>query len=225
MESKENKPSSEHDSQTIDNQRVELLKHISIRNKLSVAGYIREEVFANCKLYIVPSIIDFIVLYLFTVVERFDPQNIGRHHTLNGNTITHTGHNWDNSSSFCEKIVDKGKHHWQFKIIKNGSIVIGMWKCKDGNPPKSDYFWYNNKGYGYCTGNGYTGHGSSLREYGIKCKADDIVDMFVNFDDLTLRYSVNNKDYGVAWEIENTQYKCAVYTYSKNDSIKLIEYD
>ena len=113
MESKENNESSEHDSNTINDRRVEILKHINIRNKLSVAGYIREEAFGNCKLYILPSIIDFIVLYLFTVVERFDPQNIGQQHTLSDNTITHTGNSWSDGSSFCEKIVDKGKHHWQ----------------------------------------------------------------------------------------------------------------
>ena len=64
-----------------------------------------------------------------------------------------------------------------------------------------------------------------MTKYAIKCKDNDIVDMSVNFVDLTLKYSVNNKDYGVAYQMDETQYKCAVWTYYKNSSIKLTKYE
>ena len=38
-------------------------------------------------------------------------------------------------------------------------------------------------------------------------------------------YSVNNKDHGVAYQIDKTRYKCAVATDEKNESIKLTKYE
>ena len=162
--------------------------------------------------------------------DRFDPHNLGTYHSLQGNTIIHTGKDGRASTLFEKKVRD-GKHKWQFKIKKYGrfkSMAIGIWKCETGKAPKNSWFPLEKNGYGYVIGKGctasHTEAGGTDKRYGIRCKENDIIEMYVDFTGQTVKYSVNGKDYGVAFNIDNVPYKVAISSCWKNDSVEFLEY-
>ena len=53
-----------------------------------------------------------------------------------------------------------------------------------------------------------------LQSYGVDCQNGDILEMILNLNQYTLRYKINGKDYGVAFEdIEKTKYRAAIFMY------------
>ena len=75
-------------------------------------------------------------------------------------------------------------------------------------------------------------HASSIatkngkRQYGKKCKTGDIVDMYLDLYKLTISYSINNINYGVAYKnIDKCGYRAGVCMYKIEDALQLVEYD
>ena len=61
------------------------------------------------------------------------------------------------------------------------------------------------------------------KDYGKRCVEGDIVDMILNFNNLTLRYKMNDKEYGNAFEnIEYGPYRAAVSVYWKDEKFENI---
>eukprot|EP01084_Bolivina_argentea_P209043 356177_1 len=202
--------------------------NVNNKSKLIVYGYLREfqnntfgEISKINPYYNMPQIVENICLIYYYLYDKWDSQYIAKVHTLNekNQCIEHTGEPFY-QSSFCSTIADCGKYHWKFKIKhvpkQHGWIVIGIWKTMSKRkPPIHTYF---TEGDSYDSGYGYVvteanitnasggGRGGS---YGVTCKSGDIVDMLLNFDNLTLKYSVNDKDMGIAFLITNTPYKAA----------------
>eukprot|EP01084_Bolivina_argentea_P209045 356180_1 len=217
------------------------LNNVNDQSKLIVYGYLREfqndtfyEISKLNPYYNVPEIVQNICLIYYHAYDKWDSQYIAKVHTLNeeNQCIEHTGET-SYRSSFCSTIVDYGKYHWKFKIKhipeSGGWMVIGIWKTISmSKPPTNTYFTEGDSyksGYGYvipyawitnATGGGKGG------AYGVECKSGDIVDMFLNFDDLTLKYSVNDKDMGVAFNITNTPYRAAIFTCDKGSAVELL---
>eukprot|EP01084_Bolivina_argentea_P149340 260887_1 len=58
------------------------------------------------------------------------------------------------------------------------------------------------------------GQYSVLHEYGTKCKNGDIVVMTLDLNSFSLRFAINDQDYGVAFaNIEDTEYRAAIFMY------------
>eukprot|EP01084_Bolivina_argentea_P074999 136018_1 len=86
-------------------------------------------------------------------------------------------------------------------------MLIGIWKTQQGNnPPLDTYFTQgNNQGYAFCpeiakltkTEDGKSGG----IKYGEVCKSGAIVEMILNFNELSLSYVINGKNYGKAYDI------------------------
>ena len=52
----------------------------------------------------------------------------------------------------------------------------------------------------------------------------DIIDMFVSFDDLSVRYSLNEQDQGIAFKINHGEYRAAITLSEANTKIRLLSY-
>ena len=116
------------------------------------------------------------------------------------------------------KIVQKGVHKWCFQLFKchrrGFTITIGVWKTKYAVVTNQALYSsiHKSKCYGYITTFAEATHGDGMNaQHGEKCKEGDIVDMILDLERLEIRYSVNDKDLGVAFkEIEQTEYRAAV---------------
>ena len=53
-------------------------------------------------------------------------------------------------------------------------------------------------------------------------KSGDIVSMHLDFEKLTLSFSVNGVDYGISHNIEPEKYRCAVHVYDKAAVLELL---
>ena len=133
------------------------------------------------------------------------------------------------NSAFVKSVISSGVHHWKFKLTRvqtdTEAFVIGIHK-NNVPPPTNTYFTKNENGYGYVCCKGRKTDGEALADgekYGIECKTGDIVDMHCNLDNLTLSYSVNGQNQGIAYKIEKAEYKAAVNLYYKGNSVMLVQ--
>ena len=218
------------------------------RSRPIVFGYIREcgdVLFGDHQkenaYYDIPDVICDITLIFYHLNDKFDPDNIGKHHIFDAeeNSIKHDKTIDDNIdifwvSSFGKEIVSKGRFEWRFELknIPNDdpwAIYIGIWKVNDEQnkkPPTGSYFTQDRGGYAYevncgrmVSDNG-DGEGDS---YGVKCVTGDILDMIIDLDKCTLSYCVNGTDLGIAKaEIESVAYRAAVMTCEDNYQVQML---
>ena len=80
--------------------------------------------------------------------------------------------------------------------------------------------------YGWRTNNQQKTPGRSMDKYGKrKCVPGDIIDMILDLQNNTLRYMVNDEDFGIAFkDIERTEYTTFVYMNWPRDSVELVSY-
>ena len=98
----------------------------------------------------------------------------------------------------------------------------GAIKTYIGKKPKNAYAWST----GDRTLNKYNeaDKWTDFDSYGCKVKSGDIICIFLDFISLSLSYSVNGKDYGIAFKIKKSKYRLAISSKWSGDSIELLEY-
>ena len=210
--------------------------------KYLVSGYIRktQNIFpSNIAFYNIPSlVIQICTLFYFIGKDKWSKEYSHKNFEINGNILTKIkGNSYSQHTAFLNKIVYDGKHHWKFKLIKWEAIhlMIGIWKnnvkitsdVMNSYPGKSKntaYIFY--AGYG-CINN-HDKHNSYTRtgDYGIQCSSTGtVIDMFIDFDELELSFSVNGIHYGVSHHIDPGKYRGVVSFENKENQIELISYN
>eukprot|EP01084_Bolivina_argentea_P260270 439479_1 len=210
------------------------VKYIDTKTKTIVHGYLRKSH------KIIPDIVIHICL-LFYDRDMWDPQHIGCEmeiDTKDSNIISYKlnafsglcGYNTAFLSRICDPL-SKSIYHWKFKIIMLSNVwnLIGIWKITNNSPPKDTYFtkgFYT--GYAINITRGrlvvLTSGGKSSGDYCCQCKSADVVEMFLDCTkDVELKYTINGKDYGVAFKIDTRhKYRAAVCLQSPIGSIQLM---
>ena len=165
--------------------------------------------------------------------DRFDPNHISQATELDEYTQTLTQvENARPSSSYLENIVDSGRHQWTFKIVeRRGTVIIGIWRVlQNEQPPLGHNFargsYRQYRGYGYFVSKGLRTDkncGVSDSPYGVVCKDGDIVEMILDFDELSLSFKVNGTDYGKCHDVKQDKYRAAVFLYEAGCKIQLLE--
>eukprot|EP01084_Bolivina_argentea_P155394 270790_1 len=142
--------------------------------------------------------------------------------------------------------------HWRFKINSmkedtDNFMVIGVIPYshyqqgiheKDWPSFKISFVCSSFTGYGFAPN--INGHGMITNDgdlyvcepwneeitkpyyYGVKCKVNDVIEMQLNLNALTLKYIINNCDYGVSHKVKNDRYIAAINLKHKGDSITLL---
>ena len=115
-------------------------------------------------------------------------------------------------------------------------LVLGVWKIKTQSCPVTDDYFTNttnNEGdyeWGYAFDLGWgqkinpTGDSAGGGQYAKKCAQGDIIEVVLNLDAFTIKYNINNEDYGIMQQVENTEYRIAVASYNNvsGSSIKML---
>ena len=165
------------------------------------------------------------------VDDGWDPNFKGNDMAINGNIVelTKTPHC---QSAYLKQEVSNGVHHWIFKIVslKHYDYYTHHIGIRGTNSTGNalQYFMRGNPAYSFCCSQGrLLGPKGQLTNanYGIKCKSGDIVEMFCDFNEMTLRYSVNGKDYGIAFEnIQKCAYKAAINLRTPQEAVEFLSH-
>ena len=123
-------------STNLDNEISTVLKDIAIKDRLAVFGYVREEAFNANKIFIPDYIINFCIVYLFAVFERFDGSknwdNVDLDEEKSIITSNHLfGNEKDWKNTFGKAIISMktGIHEWKFKLFGHSMhpfVIIGI---------------------------------------------------------------------------------------------------
>ena len=210
------------------------IKNMDKESIYTVYGFIRDSqkmLPKNKPYYNIPELINKICLIFYYDNDEWDKKYISSGMKLvNKNCLVQTQINY--KSSFGKRIIKSGKKNWKFRIEKcqyeSWGILIGIWKIEsEKEPPTETYFTHRGDNAAYAFNVDYaklvnkrgSGHG---RDYGIKCKDGDIIDMYLDMNNLTLSFAINNKHYGKAFDIEDTPYRLAVMMQDINNSITML---
>ena len=206
----------------------------SERSELIVFGYIREQ-----RLPLFPDALIKLLILFYNPSDKWDVNCMGNLMILNehNNAISHskkTGH----QSVFLENVIESGIFHWRFKLLSEGgdnwNSLIGIWQMyhplRDGTterkPPIKEWFPRSGHAYTFWAQQGKKGGKSGYPdggEYGIKCKKDDVIEMYINMNEGLLGFIINDKDYGKAFDIDTArQYRAAVSMWKEGTEIQLL---
>ena len=133
----------------------------------------------------------------------------------------------DNTAFVAEK-GDGPISRWTFKIeeiIEPGlwcDFVIGIIDVKNDlkHHVSNKYFCSCPNGQGFIAGYGKLSY--YYCEYGIRCNNGDIIEMELNMDERCLKYIINGKDYGVAFDVPRGNYRAAVYLYKTGNKLRIL---
>ena len=209
--------------------------------KLLVFGYsrrIQRQLPRNNVYYNIPSTIYMIcIMYYVTFKDEWNPDLKQFFMTINGNRLSSKPNSWGSGRAFLQNIVSKGRHEWIFKIHKfmhiRSGASIGIWNmkhdpkgvlnCGTGTDANRAYLYLftdrklniHEKKYGL------TGYNT----YGKKCEPGAIISIHVDFNDLTVWYTINGRDCGKAFDIKPGEYSVFFASASMVFDIELLKYD
>ena len=124
-----------------------------IEDTLIVEGFVRSnEVDTSNE---IPVDIFNLCFKYYHIGKRFDSNNLGSQHTLNGNIITHAGKNKCWSTVLLKNIVIDGKHEWKFKICQQAELtMIGIYDATAPFQSQRNKV-ISKQGYGYQVRSGW----------------------------------------------------------------------
>merc|ERR1712228_378981 len=189
-------------------------QNINQKTKDAVSGFIRHEFHAD-----IPNEIAQICLLFYAIIDRFDPKCVSSRITLNEETQTVTQFHYKKASCYLENIVESGRWEWKFQLVRTYTssvrwAMIGISKAQKFLPMDTYFTIGHNQGYGYSTSDGRKTTvigGYAAAPYGKKCVDGDIVEMILDFDELSLSFKVNGIDYGKSHYITHGKYRAAVF--------------
>eukprot|EP01083_Nonionella_stella_P176085 615170_1 len=221
------------------NKRLDLKKYSTIKQKTKdlVNGYIR---LSHSNTDIIPQCVHQICcIFFYTSFDEWNQNLISKStyftaDPANESVLHHSGSN-GLKSAFLTNIVDEGKHCWRFVIKKYSSfnLMFGIWNLESDPEPKINAYM-GSKGntayvfdFGYAELNKHDGSSvwTGANSYGTRCTEGSIIDIRLDFDALTLSYTINKVDFGVAFNIKQGKYVFGVTSYSKDNCIVLEQYD
>lgn len=173
----------------------------------------------------------------YSVIIKWDESskwhNGNMHLIDSGNCISMKQTGW--GSAFLTEAYSEGLHHWRFKLKSLDSrrryyVLFGIWKSETG-PPILDSFFTDKKDNGYAM-NVIDGTltvprmpGCGGIKYATYCKTGDVIDMYLDFEELLLTFAINGKYYAKGQRVEGTTYKAAVTMYWEQDTIRFVSHD
>ena len=212
-------------------------KKLKQRDKDIVSGYIRNMQLSlptNNPFYNIPQIVNVLCALYSVNYDEWDEQCSGPNYEISedGHIITMTKDECEETAFMKQIINNKGKYHWKFKLTDNPKgyrILLGIFKQKCDPKLHIKKFLTStiNSAYTIDLNSGWIMFHDkiedSVKRYMDRCKKDDILDMYLNFNDLTLSFALNGENKGVAFKgIDNCQYRVAVWMFGQHSQIEYI---
>eukprot|EP01084_Bolivina_argentea_P208737 355759_1 len=212
-----------------------------------VFGYIRKcesHLFhSNITYYTIPDLVIHLCLsYYHILMDKWHMDSLCDEFTVENETLITNNAEWTNDSdyhrtAFLSNIIESGQYKWTFQVLNykgtshGYNYFFGIHKIsssKDLKQLSKTYFTKDTKNvYGWLAScrmllDLKCNVGSCNDDYGQEIKDNDIVEMCIDLYNMHLKYIVNGKDYGKAFDIEKTKYRAAVLLSCQGNQIKLL---
>eukprot|EP01083_Nonionella_stella_P245868 854214_1 len=166
--------------------------------------------------------------------DEWDTDNKGDHIVV-GMNKTRCINDIDNEyqSVFGSCVAVHGVHQWRLKVIKTTyhmlwNTMIGIFQMGMKRKVCNTYFIENAHSYAFIGNCGVcvcNDKNENETKYGAIVKDGSIIDVILDCNKHTLKYTIDGKDYGIAYEhIPQTAYCLAVTMSQKHDQIELMSY-
>ena len=171
------------------------------------------------------ELVDYLCLLFF--IERNDEwQSKNKHFIMENRRTVKRITNYGFQSMYLRNVVKLGVHIWCFRFIENGfEDVIGIYQ---GNKPlitKDRHTQNNNDAYFLKFKHRSFNHQPGIDINAYNCRGQDLVEMQLNFKNLTLSFKMNNsEDHIKTFHVQNTSYRAFVKLSQKDTQISLISY-
>ena len=212
------------------------LQQIPQRNKDLAFGYIRECEEKNKRKLSIPEMIKYLCLvYGNPNKDEFDINNTHTDIIIEGHSIKKCRLGVVARTSMLTNIVIKGIHIWTFKCVSTEARfdMIGIRRIDSNLENKQLNKWLDDGGECVSVGYGIHSNGqlsnplnpcSFGTRHGLGWAEGDIIEMRLDFDNLSLSYKVNENDSGWAFDIEPGKYTAGVTLYRDDSCYCLISY-
>ena len=216
-------------------------KHIPSRFQRIVNGYLRisQSLLTNNNdsISIIPSIIFHICLLFYYDFDKWDSNAMGidlMFDETNANIVRYKGREYRQTynSAYLRRICNSeegGIYHWKFRFINLNHIwnLIGIWKVTEDKEPETHYFTQGrDAAYALCVSDGKlvdrSHGGDSSKQYSCVCDNGDILEMYLDFETMELRYTINDQDYGKAFDVDPGKYRAAICLHQPKGAIELL---
>ena len=195
----------------------------SDRQELLVCGYVRN-IEKEYETLCIPEEIGDIIYSYQRSCDEWDKDHSNKLLIIDSNKGIVSFENESEMTAFGKQIVCKGMFKWTLKIISIKARIfepcpyIGIIDCGGDNLTEhaNDGSW-ETVGYQLCAGNnGLWGRCDGFGSYQcLWCKVDDVLEIIMDLNNGTLRYTLNDKDCGIAFDdrivdCEYNKYGCDV---------------
>ena len=210
-------------------------KELDEKTQCLVFGFVKESqklLSDSSSYWNISDLIIFIILSFYQIKDEWDEENSHKAYKIEDDILVKVDEEnaWvKNRSAFMTQIVSKGTFRWKFKIVhivepgQWNDFIIGIINANRNLKYVSTGFYCDSNGHGYDAGKGRLWNPSyDVTTYGIACKGNDIIEMELNMNELYLKYIINGKDYGKAFDVEPGKYKAAVYLYKTGDKLRIV---
>ena len=176
---------------------------------LVVDGFIRENQ-DTLPQYLPPFINDFILVFIIGFeweslekgwyIDTFKDNNEIKQHKCNDGVY---------GNLFTKSLMHRNIHHWLLRVDKineASDTILGIIEEGEQLSWMGNSIWQKQKAFGFVMTKGkLTTSLDSLNvynEYGVAMKQHDFIKMIVDMRNYELRYCINEKKYGVAFELK-----------------------
>eukprot|EP01084_Bolivina_argentea_P120790 214139_1 len=216
------------------------IKQIDIKIRYLIFGYARESqklLPNNTSYWNIPELIKFTILSYYHIKDEWDKMNTDSSYIIVDDCITkgentNVGKYGGDKTAFLKHMVSDGIYKWSFKIEnmlqpgKWNDFIIGIYSTDlNFDKVREQSFCYES-GIAFVASKGqiFTApcNYDAKRDYGVKCKNNDVIDMELNMNKLQLKFIINGTDYEKAYDLKSGKYKAAVYLYKTNSALRII---
>ena len=203
------------------------------RDLIAVDGYIRQmekDLFVAKDDQIIPSEINALCFeYYANILDRFDPVSHAKNLSVQNYEVSRSRKYGGVNTAFLSNLVNEGVNYWTFELIEvytYTSVYIGLWDNKQeitsDDLYRNDMMTYDhapsfNTRFGELRGDtAIIRYDDIYKKQCPRCKNGDIIKMVLEYNDhgtCFVNYIVNDKDYGVAFNLPKSKYRAFVCLY------------
>ena len=203
-------------------------KDIDPRTEYLIFGFVHDAqrlLSSDTSYFNITDLITFVIAAFYFIKNEWDEKLTSAYYKIEDDclTVCKKDYEWNHVNAYLKGVIDKGSHSWKFKVENKEKdtnkwfdLAIGV--VDDTYDLIHDVI--NDQDTWFCGSDSEKG---GYIKYGKRLEKDDIIEMIIDIDNKSLKYIINDADYGKAHDLkENTTYRPIIYMYCIGNALRII---